>query len=182
VLDRHVYEETSQRLNPDELGPVQGRRFLRNLLLTVGHNLNVPDDLTQAVEALDFGQTLPALQPETTADRLGLAARRARLTAIAYVEYEYQKTGTKKEDIWEQVADLFATNRLSMKDWRAELRDVLGKELVDEFLGKARAAGKSYRKHSGDSELEYVMREMCEDDYGIKALVQAAEVYKRRSP
>ncbi|WP_315767726.1 hypothetical protein [Bradyrhizobium sp. SZCCHNR2012] len=159
---------------------MEGRHYLLNLLLTMGTRLGVPEDVIEAVEALDFGQVLPPLDPGPNGDRLGLTTRRARLAAIAYVEYEYEKTGIKKERIWADVAKAFATNRESMKDWRAELRKTIGKDQVNELLRRARLAGKEYCSHNSDSEFDYVVREMHEETYGTRALQQAAEVHRRR--
>jgi hypothetical protein len=120
------------------------------------------------------------LDPGPNKDRLGLTTRRARLAAIAYVEYEHQKTGIKKERIWTEVAKAFATNRESMKDWRTELREALGKDHVNELLRRARLAGKEYCSHNSDSEFDYVVRETHEETYGTRALEQAAEVHRCR--
>ncbi|WP_456620877.1 hypothetical protein [Bradyrhizobium sp. P5_C12] len=140
----------------------------------------MPKDVIEALEALDFGQVLSPLDPAPNGDRLGLTTRRARLAAIAYVEYEYEKTGVKKERIWADVAKAFATNIESMKDWRAELRKTLGNDQVKELLRRARLAGKEYCSHNGDTEFDYVVREMHEETYGTRALQQAAEVHRRR--
>lgn len=174
--DSHEHETTASY----ELSPVEGRHYLLNLLLTMGSQLGVPGDVIEAVEALDFGQVLPPLDPGPSVDRLGLTTRRARLAAIAHVEYEHEKTGVQKERIWADVAKAFATNRESMKDWRAELRKTLGKDQVNELLYRARLAGKEYCSHNSDTEFDYVVREMHEETYGTRALQHAAEVHRRR--
>jgi hypothetical protein len=146
----------------------------------MGSQLGVPGDVIEAVEALDLGQVLPPLDPGPGGDRLGLTTRRARLAAIAYVEYEHEKTGVQKDRIWTDVAKAFATNRESMKDWRAELRRTLGRDQVNELLHRARLAGKEYCSHNGDTEFDHIVREMHEETYGTRALQQAAEVHRRR--
>lgn len=175
-LDSHEHEKSAAY----ELSPLEGRRYLLNLLLTMGGGLGVPKDVIEAVEALDFGQLLPPLDPGPNKDRLGLTTRRARLAAIVYVEYEHAKTRVHKERIWEDVAKAFATNRESMKDWRTELRKALGQDHVNELLRRALIAGKEYCSCDSDSEFDYVVREMHEETYGTRALQQAAEIHRRR--
>jgi hypothetical protein len=147
--------------------------------MTIGSDLFVPDDFVEALEALDHGQILPPVQKARTGDRLGLAEWQARLAALCYIEYAFGR-GTKKNVTSEEVADLFAVNRESMKDWRADVGRRLGKPFIDNRLREARAAGKSYRKYDGTNEAEEIMRDYYEETYGMEVLVRAAETYKSR--
>jgi hypothetical protein len=166
-------------VRPGRLTPVQGRRFVRDLLTTIGDNLSVPDDFVEALEALDHGQVLPPLEKAQGRDRLGLAEWQARLTALCYIEYSAGK-GMKKLATSEEVAKLFAVNRESMKDWRSDVGKRLGKRFVDDRLRDAQAAGKLYRGFGGQSDAEETARDVYEDTYGMEVLMRAAEAYKSR--
>jgi hypothetical protein len=60
--DSHNHERAAAY----ELSPVEGRHYLLNLLLTMGGSLGVPEDVIEAVEALDFGQCCPPWIPVQT--------------------------------------------------------------------------------------------------------------------
>lgn len=160
------------------LTAAQGRRYVRDLLMTLGNYLSIPADFVEALEALDHGQVLPPVTAKMGA-RLGLAEWQARLTALCYIEYASGK-GTRKLVTSEEVAELFAVNRESMKDWRVDVGKRLGEEFVDDRLRDADAAGKSYRSYIGSSEAEETIRDYYEDTYGREVLLRAAETYKSR--
>lgn len=162
------------------LTATQGRRFVRDLLMTIGDDLSIPGDFIEALEALDHGKVLPPVKA-TTGARLGLAEWQARLTALCYIEYASGK-GIKKLVTSELVADRFAVNRESMKDWRADVGKRLGEKFVDDRLRDAEAAGKSYRGYNGTSEAEETVRDYYEETYGEVVLLRAAETYKNRGP
>lgn len=169
------------RLGYVEAGPltsVQSRRFVRDLLMTIGDYLFVQNDFIEALEALDHGEVLPPVEA-VTRNRIGLTELQARLTALCYIEYLSGK-GMKKSVTSIEVADLFNVNPESMKDWRADLTKRLGKPLVDGRLRQARVDGEEYRKHNRASELDWTVRDVCEETHGMEVLQRAAETYKRR--
>jgi hypothetical protein len=69
----------------EPLDPVQARRFLFNLLSAMPPRI-VPRDIVEAIEALDYGETLPIFQKINTTKRTGLVELRAKLEAIAFIE------------------------------------------------------------------------------------------------
>ena len=105
--------------------------------------MSMPEDVVEAIEALDYGETLPIFQKEPTTRRTGLTEYRAKLSAIAFIEYENQK-GMKKRVLMDEVIEAFAVTRDSVKDWRAELRVALGDHEVDAVLENAREFGEWY--------------------------------------
>ncbi|MEY9634167.1 hypothetical protein ABIF66_002396 [Bradyrhizobium japonicum] len=163
------------------LDPVQARRFLFNLLHAMGPRI-VPNDIAEAIEALDYGETLPIFQKLHTTKRTGLIEQRAKLQAIAFIEYESQK-GIRKHVSVEKVMEAFAVTRDSVKDWKAELRVALGALRVDLVLNNARNAGEAYADELRQTEKvwEPHVFERFEELYGKPGLLEAAKRYKARS-
>jgi len=107
---------------------------------------------------------------------------RAKLSAIAFIEYESQK-GIKKRVLVEEVMEAFAATRDSIKDWKAELRVALGNFEVDAVLENAREFGEWYVSSLKNSEEGSAKRvcDGCEHQFGKPALLRAAKQYKARS-
>jgi hypothetical protein len=163
------------------LDSVQARRFLFNLLHAMGPRI-VPNDIVEAIEALDYGETLPIFQKLRTTKRTGLIVQKAKLQAIAFIEYESQK-GIRKHVSVEKVMEAFAVTRDSVKDWKAELRVALGTFRVDMVLTCARNAGEAFAHELRQTEKvwEPHVFERCEEEYGKPGLLEAAKRYKARS-
>jgi len=180
AVDVHDHELIGGHREP--LDPVEARRFVFNLLLPMAGHLFIPHEMLEAIEALDYGETLPILQKARTARRTGLIEYRAKLRAIAFISYENKK-GTLKRLSTEVVTEAFGVARDAVKDWRAELRVALGTFEVDRVLEGARGAGQAYvdsGKHGGD-EWGPGIRDRFDDQYGKPALLRAAKRYRARS-
>jgi len=179
AVDLHDHERTGTLR--DDLDPLQARKFLFNVLLPMSDRLGLPHEIIEAIEALDFGETLPILQRTYTTKRTGLIEYRAKLSAIAFIEYEKQK-GTLKHKSTEQVIKAFAVTGDVVKDWKTELRIALGALEVDHVLERARFYGKEYTGVAEpNDEIEVSIRFYCEEEYGKPALLAAAKRYKARS-
>ena len=178
--DDHVYERDGSIRAP--LDPVQERKCLFNLLYPMAGSLGLNFQIVEAIEALDYGETLPVFQASHTPKRTGLITYLARLCAIAFIEYESGK-GIKKRVSTDEVMEAFAVTRDSVKDWRAQLRSALGTLRVDITLKNAREAGEFYLSQSRKTEDELAagLCHCCEELYGKPDLLRAAKRYKARS-
>jgi hypothetical protein len=166
------------------LEPAQNRRFLFYVLREMAPAL-VISDVVEAIEALDYGETLPIFQSAPTSKRTGLIQYRARLKAITFVEYESKK-GIKKRFSVEKVADAFAVTRDAVKDWRVDLRAALGKREVEMAVERAQQAGQCYVEcvktiEDGQQDDRKRACEIMEEAYGMPALLKEAKRYKARS-
>jgi hypothetical protein len=143
-------------------------------------------DVVEAIEALDYGETLPIFQRAPTSKRTGLIVDRAKLRALAFIEYENMK-GIKKGFSADKVVDAFAVTRDAVKDWRADLRVALGNFEVERAIEHAQDAGQSYVKYlktvedGQEHETGQRMCEYFEQAYGKPALLREAKRYKARS-
>jgi hypothetical protein len=166
------------------LDPVQTRRFLFEFLSGLAPRL-VPRDVVEAIEALDYGETLPIFQSAYTSKRTGLIEFRAKLRAIMFIEYESKK-GIKKRFSVDKVVDAFAVTRDAVKDWKADLRVALGKFEVEAAIERAHAGGQNYVRYlkkceDGEHEVEQRMCESVEQAFGKPTLLREAKRYKARS-
>jgi hypothetical protein len=158
--------------------PEEARRFVFNVLQAMGYHLGIPNEMGEALEALDYGETLPIIERKRTTKRTGLTVYRAKLSAIAYIEYQYKK-GIKKLQSTAEVADAFASTRDAIKDWPVELRKELGNFEVERVLTAARNSGSQYlveRKNDVDGFCPYF-----DDRFGRPAMMRAAAQYRARS-
>ena len=178
-VDNHELERIGALKEPLDL--VSARRFTNNLLRAMGTSLRIPEEIIEAIEALDYGEILPILQKASTTKRTGLVAYRARLSAIAFIDYENEK-GILKEVSREKVEEAFAVTRDAVKDWKAELQVALGTFEVNDVLEDARAFGRDYVDHIKHTKEEHRwVLDYFESAYGMPALLLAAKRYKARS-
>jgi len=61
------------------------------MLFPMAEGLGIPFNVVEALEALDYGEVLPIFQKEPTTRRTGLIEYRAKLSALAFIEYEIRK-------------------------------------------------------------------------------------------
>jgi hypothetical protein len=156
LSDPYSYDGILDRSS--DLTALQGRRYVRDLLMSVGSDLMVPGDFIEALEALDHGQVSPSMEA-TGSGRLGLAALQARLTALSYIEY-----GVELE---------------SMKDWRADVARRLPRLFVERRLQQARADGKQYLLFGEDNEFHEMVRDEYDRLHGEEVLARAAYFYRK---
>jgi hypothetical protein len=171
--DQHDHEIRG-KLEQD-LTPVQARLFILNVLRPMSRQFSFLGDLIVALEALQFGETLPILQATNTR-KTGLIENRAKLTALCHMAYEKRK-GTNKNRTVDDIADLFAANSETItKNWAKQTREALGRDYVDHEIRTAEVAAEGYLKEPLDS----FLRPHFEERYGRPALLHAAMMYKRR--
>jgi hypothetical protein len=176
AVDDHDHERRGSA--QAHLSPNQARQLVLNILRPMSGHLRLPPEFIEALEALEFGQTLPIIEKKATRKRTGLVEFRAKLTAIAYIEYQYVK-GVKKHASTEIVADKFAVGREVVKDWPVEVRSALGNLAVQRTIITAQSSARIYLMECR-SDFEILAREY-EDRFGLPALLVAADRYKRRS-
>jgi hypothetical protein len=178
AVDTHEHERLGSLRN--DLSIAQQRRFVINILRAMDLGLGLPYDFVEALEALEFGETLPFVEPIHTSKRTGLTTYRAKLTAIAFVEYQSKK-GVKKHQSMDEVAREFGQSRDAVKDWPVDLREVLGNSEVDHILTHARICGAQYLEERRNLSNEDSWCEYFEQHYGRPAMLRAAAQFKARS-
>jgi hypothetical protein len=175
LSDPYSYDGILDRSS--DLTALQGRRYVRDLLMSVGSDLMVPGDFIEALEALDHGQVSPSMEA-TGSGRLGLAALQARLTALSYIEYRFGQ-GIKKAVTSIEVAREFGVELESMKDWRADVARRLPRLFVERRLQQARADGKQYLLFGEDNEFHEMVRDEYDRLHGEEVLARAAYFYRK---
>lgn len=102
----------------------------------------VYDELREALEALDLGETLPLLTPESTGKHgAAYTILKEQIRALEHVEFLVGR-GMKKGVAEEMVARAYGASVERLRTWRKrELRQTLGDHL-DRRLSDACAAGK----------------------------------------
>lgn len=172
-VDQHQHEAVGSAAAP--LDPGQLRLFVFNVLRAMPR-LGLPHELIEALEALDFGQTLPILAKAETKKRLGLTEYKAKLAAVCFIEYQY-KRGIKKLVSIEDVANAFQVSREAVKDWNVEVREALGNYEVERVTTMARNMGAHTRTMNPGSSLILA----AEKKVGKIAMLEAAERFKARA-
>lgn len=178
AVDTHEHERVGSLRN--ELDTDQTRRFIINILHAMDFGLGLPNDFVEALEALEFGETLPLVKAKATSKRTGLTAYRAKLSAMAFVEYQYKK-GMKKHQSMEDVAHQFASTRDAVKDWPIELRKALGNFEVERTLTAARNSGTQYLVEQRNIVDGPWLCDYFEEHYGRPAMLRAATRFKART-
>ena len=182
AVDTHDHERRgSERI---KLTPNEARLFVLNILRPMSLRLDLPKEFIEALEALEFGETLPILAKRKTTKRTGLIEFRAKLAAVAFIEYQYVK-GVKKYASTEIVADKFAVGRDAVKDWPVEVRAALGNLEVHRTISTAQNSARNYlqaaKQDDPDDFVSALDMEDYEERFGLPALLEAAERYKGRS-
>jgi hypothetical protein len=171
--DQHIHEK--RRYLAQDLTPIQARQFVLNVLRPMSQQFNFLVELVVALEALQFGETLPILEATNTR-KSGLLENRAKLRALCHMAYQ-KKKGINKVRTAEDVTQMFAANDESIiKNWARQIRSALGRDFVDQEIKTAEVAAESYLREPLDS----ILRPYFEDEYGRPSLLRAARMYKRR--
>lgn len=177
AVDSHEHEKCGGNLA--ELSPTQERQFVINLLRPMIPHLGLSYQIIEALEALDYGETLPILRKALTSKRTGLTEYRAKLFAVAFIEYQHTK-GIKKHVSTETVATLYAVSKDAVKDWPSEVRGALGDLEVDRELSFARNCAQNFIHETQHSEESEASAEWFDNRYGLPALKKIASRYKAR--
>lgn len=182
AVDSHDHERAGGLLT--QMTGEQERAFLRNLLRPMWR-LGLPPSIIQALEALEFGETLDVLKPKKRGLTVKYLERRLQLTAIKFVEYEKAK-GVPKIRSWEKVAECYGVDANTAREWQSEVRRELGELEVANAIHTAQTSAKTHlhwqkqrytneRNPEDESNQNYF-----EEMYGLPALINASKAWKSR--
>lgn len=129
--------------------------------------------LVEALEALEYGDVHPLLEPRTTdLSKPAYSRMMLQLQALQFVEYRTAR-GTKKLHAVDEVADAYGCAVSTVRNWREPLCKRIGYLKVTSELAFAHNAGAS-RRRARRSIIQH--HDMV---YGDDALRDAGEKYKK---
>lgn len=129
--------------------------------------------LMEALEALEYGDVHPLLEPRTTDfSKPAYSRMMLQLQALQFVEYRAAR-GIKKFHAVEEVAEAYGCAESTVRNWREPLCKRIGYLKVTSELAFAHNAGASMRRAQRS-----IIRHH-DKIYGVDALHDAGEKYKR---
>jgi hypothetical protein len=181
-VDSHEHEKAGGHAEQlSNMSPADTRRFVLNVLRPMSWHLHLGNDLADALEALESGETLPILKEVGTSKRTTLTQLKLKLFAVAYIEHHYAR-GVKKVKSQTLVADKFGVTQNAVRDWPAEVRTALGNLEVDNAIAIAQNAALSFeanlkKKAAGDL---FADPSRFDAMFDMPALQRAAQRYRNR--
>lgn len=146
ALDDHTYEIAGHQFWSEKSAPIVDVRRVLAMLMGLLFQMfprSVESDVPDALRALNFGETRPAVTPEKTG-RHGPAFSldSLRFRAVEHVAY-LNGTGLKKEAAQHLVALKFGVDEGTVKGWAKRLPDTfISKSLLDKRLDFAKQMGR----------------------------------------
>jgi hypothetical protein len=148
TVNSHRHETAG--LRSAELTSRIKRKALSNL---IDANINGPHwslhaSLADALEALEYGETLPLLERKKGGRKRKFRELKLQLDALRYVEYQFALVGSKhgeKSKIQEAAAEAFGVDIVTLRGWESRLRSKLDFFTVENALTRALYFGKGAR-------------------------------------
>lgn len=119
------------------------RKALLNQLSAMSCGLHSPllDALVEAIEALEYGETLPILEPTKDSLKKGFRELRLHLWALCYIEYKQTIGEARKGHLQSNVAEAFGVSESTVRGWERQLPSQLNSFYVAYALSRARHCG-----------------------------------------
>jgi len=125
--------------------PILVRQALMNLLQT--NPGGFPKKLTRialsALQALDYNEVHPVLQPNKGRRKIGISDLNMQLSILIWVEH-YVGRGFKTHEALHRVAEAFGVAPPTLRSWKLRLRKELGALKLENWLENARVFDQDY--------------------------------------
>jgi hypothetical protein len=150
AVDDHVHEKNggAQR-SFKNLDPVVCRKIFLGLLKSNpgGFPVEIQEMMVEALEALEYSETLPILRPAESDRKRKLRELRLQLKAVVFVEYRVAR-GMTKYKAQDAVGEAYGQSGTTVRLWEARLRTELGQLEVSRNIAFALSAAASDQKGS----------------------------------
>ena len=179
-LNSHEREQTGKRVyeETEKLSPLLARKILTNILSANpgGFNFDLNRMLVQAMQALEFGETLPILKRVESNRKVQWQDLQHQLRAISLIEYRNTR-GMKKRAAQEDVARAYGMSADAVRGWEHAVRAALGNLQVHEEIASARHAALLEEKAKRSGGKGSTPAGYFDRHYGADALRRAGEEY-----
>jgi hypothetical protein len=146
-VNNHRHEVAGQSTDlPDD----ERRKALSNLFnaMTNPFRQSPWDTLAEALQALEFGETLPILEPVKSGRKKGFRELRLQLYALCFIEYKQALGGSKKYKLQSEVKEAFGVSSDAVRGWHRQLSTQLDPFYVANALSRARRCGEADRDNN----------------------------------
>jgi hypothetical protein len=172
TVNSHRHETAG--LRSPELASGIKRKALSNLLDANIGGLpeSLRDPLADALEALEYGETLPLFEPEKEGRKRKFRELQLQLRALRYIEYQFALGGRKhgeKSRIQQVAAEAFGVSVVTLRGWESRLRSKWDRLRVENALTRASYWGDAARA-VGDGRFERY--------FGLSVLQKSGADYK----
>ena len=189
IADDHRLEAIGgEQFERPPVSPVERRLILRNLIFAGACGLPawLREEVLEALDALDSGQTLSILQTSKASGTDYITAQ-AQLRVVAFVKYMSKANGESEESIRLYLGSRVGRDASTLKQWETRLKKgCLGPIEVDRQIQFARNSAsyvqnakskRSRGEHLEDDEVQ--LERYHEQRYGMEALAAAVAELKR---
>jgi hypothetical protein len=163
-IDSHMHE--TYAASQPKLTGRETRGAIASLLRGVRHYplLNLSEPLAEALEALDFGETLPLVTSEKNGRKRKFTELRMQAYCLACIEY-LQALGRPKYKLQEIAAEAFGVSADTVRGWEYRLRSEWGPYRLLNLLSRAKRCGIA-GKANLDGRFEALFGEAALREYG----------------
>jgi hypothetical protein len=142
-VNSHRHEAAAQ--SRDLASGVQ-RKALSNLFnaMASGFHKSLCDPLAEALEALEYGETLPIFEPVKNGRKRQFRELKLQLWALCYIEYK-RILGVPKNRLQSDVEEAFGVSEHTVRGWERQLPAQLDPFYVANALSRAKRCGEADR-------------------------------------
>jgi hypothetical protein len=180
AVDDHIHEKTGgAQISYGTLDPAMCRNIFLGLLRTNlgGFPSEIQEMMVEALEALDFGETLPILQPTVTDRKRKFRELRLQLRAVEFVEFRHAM-GMTKSAARDQVGLAYGQAATTVRLWEGRLRTELGELEVLSHIAFAQARASAAKDQARKIAAGARLNPTTTKHYGDEALKAAGKRYQ----
>jgi hypothetical protein len=183
LVDDHRHEIRGGAVDMDLSDPHLARKCIINTLSPncAGMPHSMQREIVEALEALDWGEVRPILEPVLKGNKRTLTELRLQMRAIAMVTYR-EALGVEKHKAQKEVAAALGVAFETLKAWERPLKEKFGAVAVERqksFAANHASHVKAKREYAATGkEVKGEQLEVHESSYGSNALAQLGTKYK----
>jgi hypothetical protein len=166
-VNSHRHEAAGRGRSTDLASRVQ-RRALSSLFnaMTSGVRESLYDPLAEALEALEYGETLPILEPVKDGRKRKFRELKLQLRALCYIEY-MQVLAAPKNQLQSKVKEAFGVSESTVRGWERQLPTQLDPFHVENALSRAKRCGEADRAN-GSMHFERIWGLTALSEWGVE--------------
>jgi hypothetical protein len=145
------------------------RKALSNLFnaMAIGFHKSLLAPIAEALEALEYGETLPIFEPVKGGRKKQFRELKLQLRALCFIEYKQVLGTLKKYHLQANVEEAFGVSVSTVRGWERQLPTQLDPFHVENALSRAKRCGEADRAN-GSMHFERIWGSTALSEWGVE--------------